>query len=773
MGTVAYMSPEQARGEELDARTDLFSFGTVLYEMATGRMAFQGNSAAVIYESILNRTPVAASQINQGLPPKLDEIIGKALEKDRKLRYQSAADIRTDLQRLKRDSDTSRSAAATAQVESKSARKSIRWAAVAGATLLAIGLAVGGWLFFSRKAHALTDKDTIVLADFENKTGDAVFDDALKTALNVSLRQSPYLNVLSDSKVAKTLRMMTRPADTKLTPEIARELCQRAGSTAYIAGSIANLGTEYVLGLKAINCQTGDTLAQEQVTATAKEKVLDTLGESISKLRGELGESLTSMRKFDVPLAEATTTSLEALNAYSLGLKAESEKGPAASLPYYQRAIELDPSFAMAYRAVGLVYAYLGQRGRAIEYHTKAFQLREHASERERLSIEAAYYSNVTGELDKAAQVYQEEIESYPREARAYGDLATVYSEQGHFDKALEMIHQQKMLDPESRGGEAYLLALQRFDEMRKLVHDAPKQEIDKIRPDLYGLAFIERDSPTMAEQLQWYAGSPADENTGLALASDTEAYAGRVRRARELTKQAVDSALRADSKEAAAIWQAIAAQWEAAYGNSRESRQAAAKTLRLAPASPGAGVEAAVAFALAGDGARAESLAQDLGKRFPLDTQMQSIWLPVVHAQVALNRKKPALALNILQAASPIELGNICSSPTVPASTTFLCAERHTWQPDRVVPLRLSFRRFSTTAASSGTAGREHWRTWASLAPTPCKATPPKPRRPIRLSSRFGKTPTLTFRFSSLPRRSTRSFNSPLNCSRIVGRFG
>jgi tetratricopeptide (TPR) repeat protein len=535
----------------------------------------------------------------------------------------------------------------------------LRWKMIVPAAIAILVFAAGTYFYFHRTAK-LTDKDIIVIADFANSTGDSVFDDTLRTGLSVSLRQSPFLDVLSDSQVAKTLQQMTRPASTKLTPEVARELCQRAGSKAYIAGSIGSLGSEYVLGLKAVNCQTGGTLAEEQVTAASKEKVLDTLGEAASKLRGELGESLTTMRKFDVPLAEATTSSLEALNAYSLGLKAESEKEPAAALPYYQRAIEFDPSFAMAYRAVGLAYAYVGQRGRAIEYHTKAFQLREHASERERLSIEAAYYSNVTGELDKAAQVYQEEIESYPREARAYGDLATVYSEQGQYGKALELIHQQKVLDPESQGREGYLLALQRFDEMRKIIHGAPRREIDKIRAVLYGLAFIERDSATMAEQLQWFAGRPEDENTGLALASDTEAYAGRVGKARELTKQAVDSAVRADSKEAGAIWQAIAAQWEAAYGNARESRQAAAEALRLAPASPGAGVEAAVAFALAGDTARAESLAQDLGKHFPLDTQMQSIWLPVVHAQVALDRKKPALALNILKAASPIELGNI-----------------------------------------------------------------------------------------------------------------
>ena len=328
VGTVAYMSPEQARCEELDLRTDLFSFGAVLYEMATGQIAFSGNSAAVIHDGILNRTPVPASRGNQSLPPKLDEIIGKALEKNRKLRYQSAAEIRTDLQRLKRDSDSGRSGVATGEARVRPARKSIRWMAATGASILVIGLVVGGWLFRSRKTHALTDKDSIVLADFTNTTGDAIFDDTLKTALNVSLRQSPFLNVLSDSEVAKTLQQMTRAASTKLTPEVTRELCLRSGSKAYLAGSIASLGSQFVLGLKAVNCQSGDTLVEEQVTAASKEKVLDALGEAASKLRGELGESLATVQKFDVPLAEATTSSLEALKAYSLSQKALNEKAP-------------------------------------------------------------------------------------------------------------------------------------------------------------------------------------------------------------------------------------------------------------------------------------------------------------------------------------------------------------------------------------------------------------------------------------------------------------
>ncbi|MGB7439017.1 MAG: protein kinase, partial [Candidatus Acidiferrum sp.] len=451
VGTMAYMSPEQARGEELDARTDLFSFGAVLYEMATGRMAFEGNSAAVIYEAILNRTPVPASRLNQALPANLDEIIGKVLEKDRKLRYQSAADIRTDLQRLKRDSGSSRAAITQTKAESKSAAKSarFRWVAVAGATIMVIGLAMGGWLSFSRKAHALTDRDTIVLADFANSTGDPIFDDTLKTALSVALRQSPFLNLLSDDKVRDTLKRMTRPANTTLTPEVTRELCQRANSKAYIAGSIGRLGSEYVMGLKAVNCQSGDTLGQEQVTAMTKEKVLDKLGWAASKLRGELGESLATVQKFDVPLAQATTSSLEALKAYTLGLKADREKGPAASLPYDQRAIELDPNFAMGYQAMGANYATLDEEGRAREYFSKAFELREHASEPEKLVITANYYSYITGELDKAAQTWQEMIESYPREPASYSDLGLMLAGQGQYEKAAEITRQAMRLAPD------------------------------------------------------------------------------------------------------------------------------------------------------------------------------------------------------------------------------------------------------------------------------------------------------------------------------------
>jgi len=527
-------------------------------------------------------------------------------------------------------------------------------------------LVAGGLYYRSHRSERLTDKETIVLADFANTTGDPVFDDTLKTALNVSLRQSPFLNLLPDSEVATTLQQMTRPTNTKLTPEVARELCQRAGSKAYLTGVIDNLDSEYVLGLKAVNCRTGDVLAQDQKTAASKEKVLDVLGEEVSELRGELGESLATVQKFDVPLEQATTSSLEALKAYSLGRKVQQERGIAAALPYDQTAIELDPNFAMGYRAVGWDYYNLYEPGRASEYITKAFHLREHASEREKLAITAYYYWNVTGELDKATQTYQQQNESYAQGDVAYANLGAVYAFMGRYEKALSVERRNVHIMDRVGTCEALLnivLALQHFDEARQIIHEAQERKMDDyiLREQLYGLAFVEADSLAMAEQQLWFAGQPAlYENFGLMLASDTEAYFGHLGKARELNKRAMHSAVRADNKENGAIYLAIAAQREAAYGNITKARQTAAQALMLAPSSKGAESEAALAFAMAADPARAKSLAQDLAKRFPLDTQMQSLWLPEIQGQLALNRKNPTSALSTLLIASPIEFGQI-----------------------------------------------------------------------------------------------------------------
>ena len=688
VGTVAYMSPEQARGKELDSRTDLFSFGAVLYEMVTGTLPFRGDTSAVIFDAILNRAPVSPVRLNPDLPPKLEEIIHKALEKDRNLRYQGAAEIRADLQRLKRDTESRRISSEHVATAALGRPNRAKLGSFIAAGVVAVAVIAGGLYYFLHRSKPLSEKDTIVLADFSNSTGDPVFDDTLKTALGVSLRQSPFLNVIADDTIAKTLRLMTRPADTKLTPQVARELCQRTGSKAYLAGAIASLGSQYVVGLKAVNCGSGNTLAEEQVTAGAKEKVLGALGEAASKLRTELGESLESVQKLDVPLDEATTSSLAALKSYSLGLKAVYEKGSAASLPYHQRAIELDPNFAMGYRAVGNAYFSLGEISRASEYIAKAFQLRERASELEKLDIAAFYFQNVTGEMNKAVQTYQQEIESYPRQARAYLRLGVVFADQAQYEKAVETTKQGLRLQPDSVGYYEnlanYTLALQHFDETRQTIHEAQARKLDNfiLRNALYGLAFLGSDSAAMAEQQQWFAGKPDVENFGLGLVSDTEAYGGHLDKARELTRRAVDSAVRADNKEEGAIWQAIAAQREAAYGSAAEARQLAAEALKLAPSSQGTEAEAALALAMAGDAARAESLEQDLGKRYPLDTQMQALWLPAIQAQLALDKKNPASALTSLQAASPVEFGLIqfvvnisCLYPTYVRGEAYLAA--------------------------------------------------------------------------------------------------
>jgi eukaryotic-like serine/threonine-protein kinase len=662
LGTVAYMSPEQAQGKELDARTDLFSFGAVLYEMATGTMPFRGDTSALIFKAILDGAHTSLVRLNPDAPVELERIINHALEKDKNLRYQHASDIRADLQRLKRDTESARIRVAS-RVEATTHQRTT-WKATLSVALAVVALAVGSY-FYLHRPPKLSDKDTIVLADFSNSTGDPVFDDTLKTALSVSLNQSPFLNVLSDSSVSKTLKLMEKPPDTKLTPDVARELCQRAGGKAYIAGSIASLGSQYVVGLKVVNCQSGDKLAQEQVRAPSKEKVLDALGEAASKLRSELGESLATVQKLDAPLSEATTSSLEALQAYSLGERVFREKGEVAALPYDQRAIEHDPNFAMASLALGDDYYSMGETGRAGEYITKAFRLRDHASEREKLHIAAQYYELVTGEQEKAAQAFQECIANYPRDATAHNSLGAVYTAQGQYEKAREEYRESVRLAPDT--GALYsnlaysLLALQRFDEARQTIQQGQGRKLDSIAffEALYAMAFLQSDASTMAAHLQSFIGKP-EETLGISLASDTAAYAGHLGRARELTKRSVDSAIRADSKENGAIWLENSALREAAFGNLAEAKQAAAEGLKLVSASQGVETEAALAYAMVGDAAQSDSLAQNLNKRFPLDTQMQSLWLPAIKAQLALYRRNPSLALNTLQAAIPNELGSI-----------------------------------------------------------------------------------------------------------------
>jgi tetratricopeptide (TPR) repeat protein/predicted Ser/Thr protein kinase len=658
VGTISYMSPEQVRGEELDGRTDLFSFGVVLYEMVTGVLPFRGETLGVIANAILNQRPVAPVRLSPDVPPKLEEVINKALEKDKKLRYQSAADIRTDLQRLKRDSsapvavaecdsDLGRGATAAAEVEAKSVAKSarFRWAASGGAIVVVVGLAVGSWLLFSRKAHALTDKDTIVLADFTNTTGDPVFDGTLRQGLAIQLEQSPFLKIMDDEQVQQDLRLMSLPAGERITNQIAHDICVREGVAATIDGSIESLGKDYVITLQAITCQGGATLAREQIQAGDKEHVLNALGTAATAMRAKLGESLNSIQKLNRPLEQATTPSLEALQNYTAGYSEMDQGQFLAAVPLFERAIALDPNFAMAYFMLGVAFNNAGDIERSREYTQKAFGLIDRVSEFERDLIAATYYS-YEGQSDKAIDANRLGIQNYPRFWGFRNDLSVEYIDLGQFEEGLkegqEATRLQTNVEPPYRRQLDAYVCLDRLAEAKQLAEKLRAEGLGgaRIHQRFLEIAYVEGDDAAAAREIQWFAGKP-EEYLSFGLQAANHNALGQRRESSKLYERAAETALRHGLRNAAAEFEEADARADALSGNCQTVR-------RLG--------RPALALAMCGDAARAEKLAGETSKLFPNGTLWNAVQLPAISAAIALKRDQPSKAVELLASASPYE---------------------------------------------------------------------------------------------------------------------
>jgi serine/threonine protein kinase/tetratricopeptide (TPR) repeat protein len=659
-GTRHYMSPEQLRDEEIDRRSDIFSLGVVLYEMATGTKPFPGKNALAVANATLNSRPAPSLRLNPKLPVEFDAIVSKALEKKPDNRYQHALDIRTDLQRLKRDTDSGRVLFSAKSSPAPAIGK--RWTLIVPAAVVVLALLVGSYSYFHRTPK-LTDKDTIVLADFTNTTGDPVFDGTLRQGMAVQLEQSPFLSLTSEERIQRALRLMGQTGDARLTPEIAREVCERTASAAVLDGSIANLGSEYVLGLRARACGTGDILAEEQVQAARKEDVLKALGQVATKFRTRVGESLTTVEKYDTPLAEATTPSLEALRAYTAGFRAASPRGSAAAVPFFKHAIEIDPKFAMAHAMLGRMYGDIGEDVLSAESTTRAYELRDRASDKEKFFISASYDIQVTGNLEKAHQTCELWAQAYPRAMEPHAFLAgIVYPSFGKYEESIEEANIALRGAPDFDIGYYILassyVALGRLDEAEKALQRAFERKLQNPRfsSQLHAIAFLKGDKAGMEREAAQARGEPGVEDwmtnsEGLVLA-----YSGHLEGARKMSQRAVNLARQEDQRETTALFETDAALREAFFGNALAARHRAAAALGL---STSRDVEYAAAFALAlsGDSPKSQTLTDDLTRRFPEDTRVIFTYTPTLRGLLALNHSEPSKAVELLQPAIPYEL--------------------------------------------------------------------------------------------------------------------
>jgi eukaryotic-like serine/threonine-protein kinase len=674
VGTVSYMSPEQARGAPLDARTDLFSLGTVIYEMATGKTPFGGGSTADVFVALLREDPPPVSTVNPAMPKQLDPIVAKLLAKEAARRYASAEELQEDLEGLR--------VQATPPAKPVAA-KGLKWPwAAAAVVLLLIAGGLGWWKLRPSAATAPAvatgtepgnaqsgagaapegKKDSIILADFVNHTGDPVFDTTLNQALEIELQQSPVINIVSQQHLAQSVKFLGKPEGTPVTPEIAREIGEREGVKAILTGTIANLGKQYVITLTAQNTATGDEIVSEQAQAPDKEHVLEALGKAAAAIRGKLGEDLESIKKLDTPFGQATTPSLEAFRAYALGDKAHNR---AHDIPeaegHYLRAIELDPNFAMAYARLGVVYINSGQVAKANKYFARAYELSKNVSERERLYIAGHYYETVSGDLPKVIETLQEAIQAYPGQEDNYININSTYATLGQFEQGIPYGQKGIELDPQDSIASENLLmdyvGLGRMTEAKTELERARGLGLESSTDDLvvHMSAYFLLGEPQEVQRIMAKVAGRPDEFTATDVLAQTQQFSGQYRMAVATTRRAFEQAGHAKAPDAQA---GILLQGAAARGAAGlcEGNEAAVKQALLLDQSKQTQATAALAAAICSDSKLALPLSLELSRKFPQDTLIQDVYSPLSKAFVALSAGRAQEAVDAAEPAKPYD---------------------------------------------------------------------------------------------------------------------